>query len=152
MAKKTSNSSPLAPGKSVATSRTICVGEKVRISISVALGIAIPALSLTLAHIAGTLARTGIVGLAFFLGGCGISVLVVSLSHVAEAIRHCTGAKPWQGWALAVTLDLSIVGSELVSVFAPEAGLSLWVTGLMLVVAGASMVLNVYAFLMNRGE
>ncbi len=118
----------------------------IRKVISVGLGIAIPALSLTLAHVAGTLVNE-CPGLALFIGICGVSILVVSLSHLAEAIHDATGAAKWQGWAIAITLDLSIIGCELSHVFSKNEALWYWTTALMVVVMLFSMILNVYAFL-----
>ena len=117
-----------------------------RKAIAVTLGIAIPAMSLTLSHIAGTLANE-CWPLAMFLGATGCSVLVVSLSHLAEAIADATGAERWQAWALAITLDLGIVGCELSHVFTANESLWWWTTGLMVATMLLSMVFNVYAFL-----
>lgn len=115
--------------------------------ITIALGIAIPAMSLTLSHIAGTLASENSYALAIFSALCGISVLIVSLSHLAQAIRDITRAYPWQAWMLAITLDLSIVNCELIGVWSST---TLWTIGLMFVVGLFSMALNCYAFLNTK--
>lgn len=136
---------PIKPRKKTQAERSAELAH-LRKGIAVTLGIAIPAMSLTLSHIAGTLANELAV-LAAFIGLCGCSVLVVSLSHLAEAIADATGAEKWQAWALAVTLDLGIVGCELSHIYSANEALWFWTTGLMVVVMLFSMLLNCYAFL-----
>lgn len=118
--------------------------------VTVALGIAIPLLSLSLAHVAGSLAALGLVGLALTAAGCGLSVLAVSLSHLADAIADITKAPPWQAWLLAATLDLSLVVCELCHVYAHDPALWWWTAAIMATVVAFSMALNVYAFLSDR--
>jgi hypothetical protein len=136
---------PIKPRKKTVAERSAELAH-LRKGIAITLGVAIPAMSLTLSHIAGTLASE-CVPLAAFLGLTGCSVLVVSLSHLAEAIADATGAEKWQAWALAITLDLGIVGCELSHVYADNAALWYWTTGLMVCTMLLSMVFNVYAFL-----
>jgi hypothetical protein len=124
--------------------------DRFRFWVTIALGCAIPLLSLTLSTIAGTLARNGHWTLAAFAAVCGVSVLVVSLSHLADAVADLTGATRWQSWLLSITLDLSLVLGELVHVFAEDAGLWMWTLALMTAVAAFSMLLNCHAFLSHR--
>ena len=119
---------------------------KFKVGIAIALGIAIPALSISVSHIAGTLASE-VPLLAIFMGVCGVSVLYVSLSHLAEAIQDTTGSTTRLAWSMAVLLDFAIVGCELTHVYSHNAELWWWATGLMLVTMLFSMVLYVYAFL-----
>lgn len=121
-----------------------------KLAITILLGIAIPALSLTLSHIAGTLAISGFYPLAIFAALCGFAILLVSLSHLSEAIKDITKASGWQAWLMAITLDLSIVCGELIGVQAEVAGLHFWCTGLMVVVGLFSMALNCHAFTMPK--
>lgn len=118
--------------------------------LTVAMGVAIPLLSLSLSTVAGTLARTGHTGLA--LAGLGLcaTVLAVSLSHLAWAVRDITASGPKASWALAVATDLTIVLCESVHVFADDAGIGCLVTAMMVSVTLASMALNVWAFLRHR--
>jgi len=120
-----------------------------RTGMTVALGVGIPLLSLALSKIGGTLALEGQPLLSAFAALLMLSVLTVSLSHLAWAIGNITGADKRASWALAVSLDLTLVLCELVRVFAPlDLG---WVCLLLMAsVAGFSMSLNVYAFLHHK--
>jgi hypothetical protein len=73
----------------------------------------------------------------------------VSLSHLAWAIGDITRSSRWASWLLAVAVDCGLVGSELVRIIAPGVceGLAF---GVMVAVTGASMALNVWAFLRHR--
>lgn len=123
------------------------VGSRYKLALTVALGVLIPLLSLTLSKIAGTLAGHGSYALAALAGGIGAAVLAVSLSHLAWAIRDVTGSGPRASWALAVALDCSLVMCELVHVGAAGAGLDAVCWCVVVVVAAFSMVLNCHAFL-----
>jgi hypothetical protein len=121
-----------------------------RAGMTVSLGVGIPLLSLAMSRLSGTLAAHGHLALAAFALGLMAAVLGVSLSHLAWAIGDITRSGPRASWSLAVALDLSLVLSELVHVYAPGLGLA-WVTcGVMVSVAAASMALNCYAFLMHE--
>lgn len=137
---------PKAKAKRPTKSQVVESLSGIRKGISVALGVAIPGMSLTLSHIAGTLAPQT-PWLAGLVGACGISVLIVSLSHLAEAIEDSTGSAKWQAWALAITIDVAVIACELTHVFTADASLWFWTTGLMVVVMLFSMALNTYAFL-----
>jgi hypothetical protein len=77
------------------------------------------------------------------LGLC-CSVLAVSLSHLAWAVRDITRSAWWQAWCLAAAIDLSLVLGELAGV----AGFELWVVPVVMVsVTVVSAVLNCWAFL-----
>jgi len=101
----------------------------------------VPLLSLSLSNLGGRLLAA--------LGLC-VSVLAVSLAHLAAAIRAITKSGRCSSWALAITVDLSLVLSELIGVFGTNADVETLRLGLMCSVTGSSMVLNVYAFLRHR--
>jgi hypothetical protein len=117
---------------------------KVRLAVS--LGIAIPAFSIGLSHVAGTLAMS-IPALAGFIGIVAVAVLYVSLSHIKEAVQDCMKASDKQAWAMAIALDCTIVAMEMVHVYGDELGVWWWATGLMLAGGIFSATLNCYAFL-----
>jgi hypothetical protein len=112
-------------------------------------GIGIPALTLALTTVGGKLAMSGHRLLAGGLVGVCATVLAVSLSHLAWSVQDITRSARWQAWMLAIAVDLSIVLSEAVHVFAPGVadGLS---TCIMVAVTAASMSMNVWAFLRHR--
>ncbi len=115
----------------------------VRKWITVALGCGIPCLSLALSSIGGRLIQSGQSGLGSGFMGLCCSVLAVSLSHLAWAVRDITRSSWWQSWALAIAVDLSLVGCELAGV----AGYESWVvTAVMIAVTGTSAALNVWGF------
>jgi len=113
--------------------------------LAVSLGVAIPVFSMCLCHIGGSLVSE-VLWVAAFFGIVAVSVLVLSLSHLAEAVEDTTGARPWQAWLMAVALDCTIVACELCHVFASDEQLWYWSTALMGAAGIFSAVLNVYAF------
>jgi hypothetical protein len=121
--------------------------SRYKLGLTVALGVAIPVLSLSMSKVSGTLLGTGHYALAAFGAFIGTAVLAVSLSHLAWAIRDVTGSGLRASWALAVALDLSLVLAELVHVTAAEVGLNAVCWCVVAVVALFSMILNVHAFL-----
>lgn len=118
--------------------------------LTIALGVAIPVLSLAASRVAGTLALHGHWSLAAFGAVVGVAVLAVSLSHLAWSVRDITGSGHKASWALAVALDCSLVLCELVHVTAADAGLGVVCWVLMVGVAAFSMVLNCHAFLNHK--
>ncbi len=131
--------------------RKAMVAGKPRLAVclTVGMGVGIPALTLALTTVAGKLAMLGHRLLATGLVGVCCTVLAVSLSHLAWAVRDITRSAQWQAWSLAVAIDLSIVFSEAVHVFAPGVCDTL-TTAIMVAVTAASMALNVWAFLRHR--
>lgn len=112
---------------------------------TVALGLFIPAISLTMSSLAATqfLASDGVRWLgAVFAALVGV-VLVVSLSHLAEAIEHLTGSSRLLSWATAITFDACLVAFEV----AHKLGTGGLVVQVMIgAVACISAALNIYAF------
>lgn len=107
-------------------------------------GCGIPALSLGLSSVGGSLCEAGMpmLGAATLTLCCG--VLAVSLSHLAKAFRDITHSRPWQSWAMAVVVDCSLIVCELARVN----GYASWTaTGIMAGVTLFSMWLNCWAFL-----
>ena len=115
--------------------------------ITISLGCGIPLLSLSLSNLGGNWLQADSLGLNI-VGGATLAlccaVLGVSLSHLAWAIEDITRSARWQSWALAVTLDMSIVVLELSGV----CGYSGFLCNMVMVaVTVASMALNCWAFL-----
>jgi len=118
--------------------------SRARYWITVGMGCGIPCLSLALSSIGGRLCREGYTGLGVGALGLCCSVLSVSLSHLAWAVRDITRSATWQAWALALAIDSSLVLGELAGV----AGFQLWVvSAVMVCVTVVSAVLNCWAFL-----
>lgn len=117
---------------------------------TLALGAGIPLLSLALSKLGGSLLMAHHYALGAFAFALMASVLAVSLPHLASSIGSLTGSEPRPAWCLALALDLSLVLTELVGVYASSLGLG-WVCGLVMVcVALASMCLNIHAFLVHQ--
>jgi hypothetical protein len=115
-----------------------------RRAITVGMGCGVPGLSLALSSIGGRLCAAGHYGLGVASLALCCSVLAVSLSHLAWAVRDITRSAHWQAWCLAGAIDLSLVLGELAGV----AGFDLWVVPLvMAAVTVTSAVLNCWAFL-----
>lgn len=115
--------------------------------LTVGMGCGIPGLSLALSTTGGRLLCEG----HWALGGGALvlccSVLAVSLSHLAWAIRDITRSAWWQAWCLAVAIDLAVVLCELSRV----AGFQLWVVPVLMgAVTVASAGLNCWAFLRHK--
>jgi hypothetical protein len=121
--------------------------RRCKVALTAAMGCGIRLLSVALSTVSGTLARCGHGALALAALGLTCCVLAVSLSHLAWAVRDITGSPLWASWALAVAFDVTLVLSESVHVYAQDAGLGLLVSAVMVAVCGASMLLNVWAFL-----
>jgi hypothetical protein len=113
---------------------------------TVGMGCGIPLLSLSLSTISGTLARSGHGVLSGAAALLTASVLSVSLSHLAWAVREITGSPRWASWALAIAFDVALVLGESTRVYASDAGLEQLVTAVMVAVCGLSMLLNCWAF------
>lgn len=115
--------------------------------LTVSMGCGIPCLSLALSSIGGRLLVQGHRLLGLGAMGLCCTVLAVSLSHLAWAVKDVTRSKGWQAWCLAVAIDLSLVLGELSMV----SGFELWVVQVVMVaVTVCSAVLNCWAFL--RGD
>jgi hypothetical protein len=122
---------------------------RVRTWATVAAGVGIPCLSVGLSHTAGTLAAEGHYGLSALAAVLMSSVLAVSLSHLAWAVRDITRSPRWAAWALAVACDLVLVLTELTAVAAPESPARPALLAMFVGVGLASAGLNCWAFLMN---
>lgn len=116
---------------------------RLRTALTVGMGCGIPALSLSLSSTGGDLLAQGHYGLGVAGLGLCCAVLAVSLSHLASAIRSITHSLPWQAWALALAIDVSLVTCELTRV----AGFESWLVPVIMAgVTVASMILNCWAF------
>lgn len=105
----------------------------------------IPLLSLTLSRIAGVLFSDGNTELAAFAAVITVTVLSVSLPHLAHAIGLITQSSRRVSWALAVAFDLGIVLAEMVHV-SGTAGLTEVALILLVALSVMSGVLNCIAF------
>lgn len=121
---------------------------KVKTALTLAMGTGIPLLSLGLSNVAGTLLQSGHWALAAMAGLLTVSVLVVSLPHIAWSVRDITGTDRRASWALAVAVDMALVLCELVHVVGVSP-LLVVTTAIMVATTGASMLLNCWAFLMH---
>src|SRR5689334_4607934 len=81
--------------------------------ITVGMGCGVACLSLALSSIGGQLVQEGRLYLGGAVLGICCTVLAVSLSHLAWAIRDITRSAVWQSWCLAVAVDVSLVACEL---------------------------------------
>src|SRR5215468_11605367 len=52
-------------------------------------------------------------GTALGVGAVAATLTALSLSHLAHGIEIVTGCQPWEGWAMAVGIDLGFVALEL---------------------------------------
>jgi hypothetical protein len=118
-----------------------------RRTITIGLGCGIPGLSLALSSIGGRLLLTGQAYLGIAALALCCSVLAVSLSHLAGAIKDITHSLDWQSWCLAVAVDSSLVLCELSGVV----GFHHWaVAAVMVSVTVTSAALNCWAFLQHK--
>jgi len=119
--------------------------SKARKALTITMGCGIPAVSLYTSHRAGELLTVGAyVGGLMFLAVC-LTVLALSLSHLATAIGDITRSNVRDSWLLAVALDAGIVVCELTKAMGHDGG---WLAMAFLVgITGASMLLNCWAFL-----
>lgn len=136
-------------GKAKRAFRPVTASLKVRVRFvaTVVLGVVLPLLSLGLSNTGGEKLQAGQYGLAGFALVLMGSVLAVSLSHLAWAVRDITGSPSWASWLLAVAFDCCIILGELNHV---ANGWSIITAAMMVVVCGLSMFLNVWAFLNHK--
>jgi hypothetical protein len=52
-------------------------------------------------------------GTAVGVGAVAVTLTALSLSHLAHGIEIVTGCQSWEGWAMAVGIDLGFVALEL---------------------------------------
>lgn len=120
--------------------------------LTVAIGIAIPVLSLCMSSITGELVSHEHYELGAFTGGVVLCILGVSLTHLAHALEDLTRSPWWLAWPMAIVLDCALVGCELVNTLYPELGLSFACWFVMGIVGIFSALLNCHAFLNPRGN
>jgi hypothetical protein len=51
-------------------------------------------------------------GAAIAIGGVGVTLVTLSLNHLAHGIELVTGAPTWEAWAMAVGIDFGFVALE----------------------------------------
>lgn len=90
------------------------------------------------------------VRLAMALAGVVIFGLLVSLTHLADAIHHTTQTPLLLAWAMAVFLDVGMVASEALDVLGVGSYKDKWPTTVYMGAATLiSMALNVYSFTLH---
>src|SRR6266478_9690157 len=52
-------------------------------------------------------------GTAIGVGAVAVTLTTLSLSHLAHGIEIVTGCQSWEGWAMAIGIDLGFVALEL---------------------------------------
>jgi hypothetical protein len=52
-------------------------------------------------------------GAAIAIGGVGVTLVTLSLNHLAHGIELVTGAPAWEAWAMAIGIDLGFVALEI---------------------------------------
>jgi hypothetical protein len=127
-------------------SNAISFDSRFKSAMTVGLGCGIPLLSLALSKIAGTLAIGNHIILPIFAFALMLSVLAVSLPHLAWAISDITRSGKRASWSLAIALDLSIVLCEMAHIWASDSGLDWLLLIVMTAVVIFSMMLNCWAF------
>ncbi len=130
-----------------ASKRPMVSVSQYRKPITIILGCGIPGASLFLSARAGVMLEAGsvVLGSASLLL-CGV-ILAVSLSHLSGAIEDITGSSKWQSWAMALSVDASLILCELATVHG-HGGFA--VVAFMIAVTVISALLNVWAFLRHK--
>lgn len=85
------------------------------------MGVAVPVLVLVLAKVAGEKFRAGQRPVAWFAGGSGVSLLVLSVWHCSQAIALLTGSPVGLALPLAVAIDAGLVACEIALITEPRA-------------------------------
>jgi len=88
-------------------------------------------------------------GASVFVGVVALALTVLSLSHLAHGIQLVTNAPEWEGWALAVGIDLGFVALEVGNLCVTDkvrAEMKAWVQWSIRSTLVLSAILNGYAF------
>lgn len=80
------------------------------------LGLTIPAIVLLLGRVSGKLWKRGNKPLAYFAGGSGVGLLVLSVYHCAESISLLTGSGLILSVPMAIAIDAGMTASELAAI------------------------------------
>lgn len=138
-----------SPKKRVAKQPSSSLREThLRTIITISMGVGIPLLSLSLSHLGGALLLTSDYTLAVALFLITAAVLGVSLSHLAWSIRDITKSGRAASWALAISIDVSLIVCELTAV--NTSANIIIIRAVMVSVTAFSMALNCWAFLKHR--
>lgn len=84
------------------------------------MGVAVPVLVLVLAKVAGEKFRAGQRPVAWFAGGSGVSLLLLSVWHCSQAIALLTGSPVGLALPLAVAIDAGLVACEIALITEPR--------------------------------
>lgn len=84
----------------------------------------------------------------FCLALVNMTILGVSLEHLASGIIEISGSPAWSGWAMAVAIDLGMVASEVATIALGVAvpGVVAYAHRYVVATIFASMVLNIMGF------
>ena len=118
--------------------------------IALLIGVMMPMFSVAFTYVAGTFWLKGATIAAVTLAVGGISGLIVSLMHIAEAIHYATGTNKALSMLLGAGFEVGIVGLEIGYVTQHDA-LAEWMRLVMMVTLAVVVALpNVYAFHLYR--
>jgi hypothetical protein len=84
------------------------------------MGLAVPVLVLVLSKVCGEKFRAGQKAVAWFAGGSGVSLLVLSVWHCSEAIALLTGSPVALALPLALAVDAGLVACEVALITEPR--------------------------------
>lgn len=119
-----------------------------RRAVTIGLGCGIPAFCLYTSHRGGQLLSNGAWACGGMLLAICITMLALSLSHLAEAVRDVAKLSPRNSWLMAAALDCGIVACELTQAAGHDGG---WLaTAFLIGITGASMLLNSWAMLGHK--
>lgn len=150
--KKTPKTKPASRKPTAAQMRKAELAEREKIQArfrrwgTIVLSVMIPLFSMSCARFAGSLLHDGTYWLAVLAGGLAVTSLVVSLSHLAEAIELITGSSTRPSRALALAFDGGVILSELTHAVSEDPTLQWVAMALLIALTGLSMALNWYAF------
>lgn len=117
---------------------------------TVALGVFIPAISLTMSSQSANMFAAGNLVLGAAFAGLVFVVLAVSLTHLAEAVEDLTGSNHFISWCTAITFDACLVAFEVAHKTVAKDDWT--VTVMIAVVALISAALNVHAFRLGQAR
>lgn len=87
---------------------------------------------------------------AIAIGGVAATLTALSLSHLAHGISIVTGAPAWEAWAMAVGIDIAMIGTEMTMLTTAtdkvRGAIRRWANGVVVGTLSGSAVMNAFAF------
>lgn len=87
---------------------------------------------------------------AIAIGAVATTLTALSLSHLAHGISIVTGAPGWEAWAMAVGVDVAMIGSEMTMLTTAtesvRAKIRRWANGVVIGTLAGSAIMNAFAF------